>query len=335
MVNQRGTRMRVLGACALALAAAMALAAPASHAQTYPVKPIRLIVQYPAGGALDGLARNVAQRASAALGQTIVVENRPGASGLIAFEACAKASPDGYTICLGTGEGMSFNPSLFAKLPYDAERDFVPVVNLVRISGVIFASAQAPFDSIPAMLSYARTKPGAINWASFGSASNPHVYMEWIQRQAKVSITHVPYKGSAQTIAALIAGEAQVSYVALGFVLQQIHAGKLKALAAATPKRLPQLPDVPTLAELGLDPGFQSWVGIFAPAATPRANVERLNAVFAAVVKDPAFAEKFLAVQLFEPVGDSVDAFASFVQADRAMARRVVQATGIRMEEGQ
>lgn len=329
-VNQRA-----MGVLRAIFAAMMMAGALASHAQTYPSKPVRLIVQYPAGGALDGLARNIAQRASAALGQPIIVENRPGASGLIAFEACAKAPPDAYTLCLGTGEGMSFNPSLFAKLPYDAERDFVPVVNLARISGVIFASAQAPFDSVPAMITYARGKPGAINWASFGSASNPHVYMEWISRQAKVSITHVPYKGSAQTIAALLSGEAQVSYVALGFILGQVNAGKLKVLAATTPRRLPQLPDVPTLAELGLDPGFQSWVGIFAPAVTPRPLVERLNAVFAAVVKDPAFSEKFLAVQAFEPVGDSVDAFAAFVQADRAMAKRVVQTTGIRMEEGQ
>lgn len=214
-----------------------------------------------AAGALDGLARNIAQRAGTPLGQPIIVENRPGASGLIAFEACAKAPPDGHTLCLGTGEGMSFNPSLFARLPYDAERDFVAVVNLARISGVIFASSQAPFDSVPAMINHARSKPGTINWASFGSATNPHVYMEWISRQAKVSITHVPYKGSTQTIAALLSGEAQVSYVALGFILGQINAGKLKALAAATPRRLAQLPDVPTLAELGLDPGFQSWGG--------------------------------------------------------------------------
>ncbi len=315
-------------------ATVMMAGAFASHAQSYPAKPLRLIVQYPAGGALDGLARNIMQRASAALGQPIIVENRPGASGLIAFEACSKAAPDGYTLCLGTGEAMSFNPSLFAKLPYDAERDFVPVVNLVRISGVIVAAAQAPFDSMQAMIANARSKPGTINWASFGPASNPHVYLEWIKHQAKVDITHIPYKGSAQTIPALLSGEAHVTYVALGFVLQQIRAGKLKALAVTTTRRVPQLPDVPTLAELGLDPGFDNWVGVFAPAATPRVAVDRLNAVFAAAVREPGFADKVLALQAFDPIGDTPDAFAAFVQADRAVARRVVQATGIKMEEG-
>ena len=305
-----------------------------AQAQTYPASPLRLIVQYPAGGALDVLARNVMQRASSQLGQPIIVDNRPGASGLIAFDACAKAPPDGYTMCLGTGEGMSFNPNLFAKLPYNAERDFTPVVDLVRISGVIVASANAPFDSMQAMIANARSKPGTINWASFGSASNPHIYLEWIRHQAKVDIVHIPYKGSAQTISALLTNEAQVTYVALGFVLPQIRAGKLKALAVTTAKRLPQLPDVPTLAELGLDPGFGNWVGIFVPAATPRAVVDRLNKTFASVVKESEFSEKFLAMQAFEPVGDSVDAFAAFVQADRAVAKRVVQATGITMEQG-
>ncbi|MDB5965433.1 MAG: LacI family transcriptional regulator [Polaromonas sp.] len=314
-----------------ALLAGLALTA---QAQTYPAGPLRLIVQYPAGGALDVLARNVMQRASTLLGQPIIVDNRPGASGLIAFDACAKAPPDGYTMCLGTGEGMSFNPSLFPKMPYNAERDFTPVIDLVRISGVIVASADAPFNTVPAMVANARSKPGTINWASFGAASNPHIYLEWIKQQAKVDITHIPYKGSAQTIPALLSNEAQVTYVALGFVLPQIRAGKLKALAVTTAKRVPQLPDVPTLAELGLDPGFGNWVGVFVPAATPRTAVDRLNKALAAVVREPEFSEKFLAMQAFEPVGDSPDAFAAFVQADRAVARRVVQATGIQMEQG-
>jgi tripartite-type tricarboxylate transporter receptor subunit TctC len=317
---------------ALVVVPLLALCAVA-HAQTWPAKPVRLILQYPAGGALDGLARNVAQRASAGLGQPIVVENRPGASGLIAFEACAKAPADGYTICQGTGEGMSFNPALFPKLPYDPERDFVPVTNLVRIVGVIVASAQSPFDSMAGLVAHAKAKPGTLNWASFGSASNPHIYLEWLKHAAGVDILHVPYKGSAQTIPAVLANEVQVTYTALGFVLPHIRAGKLKALAVTMPKRIPQLPDVPTLAELGMDPGHETWVGIFAPAGTPRPIVDRLNAEFAAAVRDPAFVEKFLAVQAFEPVGDSPASFAAYARRDREMARKVVQATGMRMDD--
>lgn len=303
-----------------------------AHAQPYPAKPIRYIVQYPAGGALDGLARNVAERASGALGQPVIVDNRPGASGFIAFEACAKAPADGYTLCQATGEGMSFNPALFARMPYDPERDFVPVVQLVQIQGVIIGSGANPVGTMQELFAAAKARPGGLNWASFGSASNPHIYLEWLKRQAGVDIAHIPYRGSAQTTPAVITNEAQATYTALGFVLPQIRAGKLKALAVTTPKRLAPLPEVPTLAELGLDPGFQSWVGVFAPAGTPRAIVDRLNTAFGGVVRDPAFREKFLAVQAFEPIGDTPEAFAAFARADREVARRVVQATGIRAE---
>ncbi len=320
---------------AIGLAWILGAAALACHAQpqpAYPSHPVRLIVQYPAGGALDGLARSVAERASTLLGQPLLVDNRPGASGFIAFEACAKAVPDGYTICQGTGEAMSFNPALFPKMPYDPARDFLPVVQLVQIQGIIIGSGLAPFSTLPELIAAARARPGALNWASFGAASNPHIFLEWIKRQAGVDIAHIPYKGSAQTTPAVISNEAQATYTALGFVLPQIRAGRLRALAATTPKRLTQLPDVPTLAELGLDPGFLSWVGLFAPTGTPRPIVDRLNAAFAATVKDAAFRDRYLAVQGFEPVGDSPESFAAMVAADREVARKVVQATGIRAD---
>ncbi|MFN0003513.1 MAG: Bug family tripartite tricarboxylate transporter substrate binding protein [Burkholderiaceae bacterium] len=301
-------------------------------AQPYPNKPIRLIVQYPPGGAIDVLARNVAQKAASTLGQAIVIENKPGASGLIAFEACAKSPADGYHLCLATGEGLSFNPFMFAKLPYDPSVDFVAVIDLVRISGVIVASALAPYDTMAGLLEQAKRKPGSINWASFGTGSNPHIYLNWISNKAKVDMVHVPYKGSAQTVPALISGESDVTYVALGFVLPLIKSGKLKALAVTTPKRLPQLPNTPTLAELGLDTGTQNWVGIVAPAQTPMAIVNRLNAVFAKEIKDAALIDGFLAVQAFDPVGASQEDSANFIKADRLTAQRVVQLTGIKLD---
>jgi tripartite-type tricarboxylate transporter receptor subunit TctC len=301
-------------------------------AQPYPNKPIRLIVQYPPGGAIDVLARNVAQKAASTLGQAIVIENKPGASGLIAFEACAKSPADGYHLCLATGEGLSFNPFMFAKLPYDPSVDFVAVIDLVRISGVIVASALAPYDSMAGLLEQAKRKPGSINWASFGTGSNPHIYLNWISNKAKVDMVHVPYKGSAQTVPALISGESDVTFVALGFVLPLIKSGKLKALAVTTPKRLPQLPNTPTLAELGLDTGTQNWVGIVAPAQTPMAIVNRLNAVFAKEIKDAALIDGFLAVQAFDPVGASQEDSANFIKADRQTAQRVVQLTGIKLD---
>jgi tripartite-type tricarboxylate transporter receptor subunit TctC len=301
-------------------------------AQNFPNRPIRLMVQYPAGGAIDVLARNVAQRAQSELGQPIVVDNKPGASGFIAFDACAKAAADGYTVCLGTGEGMSLNPFMFAKMPYDPARDFVAVADLVRISGVIIASAKAPYDSMAELISYAKSNPKAINWASFGVGSNPHIYLSWIDHQAKIEITHVPYKGSTQTIPALLSGESDVTYVALGFVLPLIKSGKLKALAVTTPKRLPQLPNVPTLNELGLDPGTQAWVGIFAPTKTPSSVVEQLNLAFSKAVHDPVLNETFLSIQAFEPVVSTQEAFATFTKQDRQLAQKVIQATNIKLE---
>jgi len=261
-----------------------------------------------------------------------VIENKPGASGLIAFEACAKSPADGYHLCLATGEGLSFNPFMFAKLPYDPSVDFVAVIDLVRISGVIVASALAPYDTMAGLLEQAKRKPGSINWASFGTGSNPHIYLNWISNKAKVDMVHVPYKGSAQTVPALISGESDVTYVALGFVLPLIKSGKLKALAVTTPKRLPQLPNTPTLAELGLDTGTQNWVGIVAPAQTPMAIVNRLNAVFAKEIKESALVDGFLAVQAFDPVGASQEDSANFIKLDRQTAQRVVQLTGIKLD---
>jgi tripartite-type tricarboxylate transporter receptor subunit TctC len=233
-------RRRITGLAAsltLSLTAALSttlVTSSSAQAQAWPAHPLKLIVQYPAGGALDGLARQVSERASAVLGQPILVDNRPGASGFIAFEACAKAAPDGYTLCQGTGEAMSFNPALFTSMPYDPARDFVPVVQLVQIEGVVIGSAAAPFASMSELVSAAKARPGTLNWASFGAASNPHIYLEWIRHQTGADITHVPYRGSAQTTPALLSNEAQVTYTAVGFVLPQIRAGRLKALAATT-----------------------------------------------------------------------------------------------------
>lgn len=303
-----------------------------SWGQSFPNRPIHLIIQYPAGGAIDVLGRNVAQKVAADLGQPFVIDNKPGASGFLAFDACAKAAPDGYTVCLGTGEGMSLNPFMFSKMPYDPSKDFVAVADLVRISGVIVASAKAPYDTMNELVSFARANPKTINWASFGVGSNPHIYLSWINHQAKVEMIHVPYKGSTQTIPSLLSGESDVTYIALGFVLPLIKSGKLKPLAVTTLKRLPQLPNVPTLAELGLDPGTQSWVGIFAPAHTPMAIVESLNQAFSKAVHDPGLNENFLTPQAFEPATSSQDAFNTFTKQDRLLAQKVIQTTGIKLD---
>ena len=333
MTQRRGCRRRTALLAAILAFAQLPLAVAQGVAAAYPLRPLRLILPYPAGGAIDTLARRIAEEAGPRFGQSIVVDNRPGASGLIAMQACAHAAADGYNACIATGEHMSLNPALFPALPYDPGTDFVPVTRLVRIEGVIVANPRAGFATMDELIAAARAHPGRFNWASFGPGSNPHLYLEWIRRKAGVDIVHVPYKGSLQTIPAVLSGEAQVSFVALGFVLPQIRAGKLQALAVTGPARLAALPQVPTLAEAGLDPGLQSWVGLFVPAGTPALAVQRLNAAFAAAVRDPAFSASALAIQGYEPAADTPEQFGDWVREDRALARRVIDATGIRLED--
>jgi len=311
---------------------ALALA-PALHAQSYPAKPVHVIVPYPAGGVVDALVRSVGQPLAESLAQAVIVDNRPGANTMIALEACAKAAPDGHTLCASSSDGMSFNPQLYAKLPYDAERDFAPITQLVWVSGVIVAGAGAPYDSVRDMIAFAKAHPGKINFASFGIGSTPHFFVEWFRKTGGADIVHVPYKGSAQIIPALISGEADVTFIAMGIVLPQIRSGKLKALAVTQPRRSRYLPEVSTLAEQGSDPQLQNWFGVFAPARTPRPVVDRLNAEFVKALRNPRFEEQFLKVQAFDAVGNSPAEFADFLKSDRANAKQVIARTGIRVED--
>ncbi len=185
---------------AILLAALPCACALAQNAASYPGKPIHVIVPYPAGGVVDGLMRSIGQPVGESVGQTVIVDNRPGANTIIALEACAKAAPDGYTLCASSSDGMSFNPHLYPKLPYDADRDFAPVTQLVWVNGVIVAGARVPYDTVRDMIDHAKRKPGAINFASFGMGSTPHFFVEWFNKVGEVDIVHVPYKGSAQIL---------------------------------------------------------------------------------------------------------------------------------------
>ncbi len=323
-----------LGRAALACAIALAPCMQSASAQTYPAKPIRIIVPYPPGGVIDALIRGVGQQVSEGLAQAVVTDNRPGANTIIALEACAKAPPDGYTLCSSSADGMSFNPGLYASLPYDPDKDFAPITQLVWVNGAILASPGLPANTVKDALAYAKGKPGALNWGSFGIGSTPHIYLDWFKKKAGVDIVHIPYKGSAQIIPALITGEIQMSFIGLGGpVLPQVRAGKLKVLAVTSPKRSALLPDVSTLAEQGVDPHITSWIGVFAPARTPKPVVERLNAEFVKAVHNARFQEQFLKAQAYDAVGNTPEEFAEFLKTDRANAKQVVQTTGIRLEQ--
>jgi len=300
-----------------------------ASAQTYPSKPLRIIVPFVTGGAVDGSARALGSQIAESIGQPVVVENRPGGSSIIGMQACAKAPPDGYTVCLTTADSLSYNPYLFKNLPYDADKDFVPVINLARSNSMLLAKGNAPFISFKEMIAYAKSKPGVLNWGTWGRASIPDVYLQWTKHQTGVDIAAVPYKGSGQAVPAVLAGEVDVTFMSIGAVLPSIKAGKLKPIAVVGNRRSPLLADVPSLAEEGADPGLRSYFGLFAPGGTPKPIVDRLNAEFAKAIQTPRVQEFFRTLTL-DVVGGSADEFAQFLKEERINAGRVFKAIGVR-----
>ena len=275
----------------LALLGTALLALPAiANAQTpaYPTKPIRLVVPFPAGGATDILAREVAKHLTETWGQSVVVDNRPGAGGNIGSELVAKSPPDGYTLEMGTVGTHAINASLYSKMPYDHVKDFVPVILVAGVPNVLVVNPSVPVNSVQEFIAYAKANPGKLNFASSGSGTSIHLSGELFKVMAGVQMTHVPYKGSAPALQDLLGGQVQLMFDNLPPSLPQIKAGKLRALAVTSATRAPALPDVPTVAEAGL-PGFEasSWFGVLAPAGTPPAIVAKLHGALMTVMKDP------------------------------------------------
>jgi len=298
-------------------------------AQGFPVKPIRIIVPYVGGGAVDASARVLAVPIGESIGQTVIVENRPGGSSMVGMQACAKSPPDGYTTCMTVADSLSYNPFLFKNLPYDPDRDFAPVINLARGNSMLLAKGDAPFNSFKEMIAYARSKPGALNWGTWGPASVPDMYLQWIRHEIGVDIAAVPYKGAGQAVPALLAGEVDITYMTIGAVLPHIKSGKVKSLAVVGGRRSSLLPNVPNLVEEGADPGLNSYFGIFAPGGTPKPIVDRLNSEFAKALQAPK-AQDFLRTLTLEIVGGSADEFSQFLREDRINSGRVFKAMGVK-----
>ncbi len=278
------------------------LAAPVLAQESYPSRPVRILVPYAPGGATDIIARIVAQRLTESVGQSFVVENRTGANGNIALEAAAKAPADGYTLMVGNVSTNAINESIYAsQLTIRPSRDLVGVTKLVEVPHIVVAAANLPANSIAELIALAKKEPGKINFASVGMGSYPHLDMERFMRAAGVQMTHVPYKGGAgQAIPAMVAGEVQVAFFNMASLLPHIKSGRLKALAAVPAQRLPELPNVPTLAEQGFPGiGTNAWQGLFAPAATPKAVLDKLHASVVAVLtkEKDGLAQKMLTVE--------------------------------------
>ena len=284
------------------------LFAGSAFAQDYPTRPVKIIVPYAPGGSTDIIGRIVAQRLSESLGQSFLVDNRPGASGNLALEAVAKAPPDGYTLLVGNVSTNAINENTFAQqLSIKPSRDLVGVAKLIEIPHIVAAAPNFPPNSIAELIAEARRNPGTINYASAGLGSYPHLDMEKLKQAAGIQMTHVPYKGGAgQMIPSIIAGETQVAFLNLASTLPYIRAGRMKALATAMPSRLAELPEVPTLAELGYAGiGTNAWQGMFAPAATPKPVLDKLYGSIAAILSRPeikeTLARQMLTVTLAPP----------------------------------
>jgi tripartite-type tricarboxylate transporter receptor subunit TctC len=281
------------------------LLATGAAAQDYPTRPVRILVPYGPGGATDIIARIVAAKLTESLGQSFVVENRPGANGNIALEAAAKAPPDGYTLLVGNVSTNAINETIYAhQLTIRPSRDLIAITKLVEIPHIVVASAALPASNIAELIALAKREPGKINFASVGLGSYPHLDMERFMKAAGVEFTHVPYKGGAgQAIPAMVAGEVQLAFFNMASLLPHIRSGRLKALAAIPTQRLPELPNVPTLAEQGFPGiGTNAWQGLFAPAATPKPLVDKLHAAVSAALGRPdqkeGLARQMMSVEL-------------------------------------
>lgn len=319
-------------------AASFLFAATSASAQTYPAKPVTMVVPFAAGGTTDILARAVSHELSKALGQQFIVDNRPGAGGNIGAQIVSRAAPDGHTLLMGTVGTHGINQSLYPKLPYDPVKDFIPVTVVAAVPNVMVVNTafadKNKIKDVKSFLAYARANPGKLNMASAGNGTSIHLAGELFKTQSKTFLVHIPYRGSAPAITDLIGGQAEVMFDNLPSAMSHIKGGKLRALAVTAAKRSPSLPDVPTIAETGGDLAkyeATSWFGVLAPAGTPKDVVTRLQQEIAKALASPAMKEKLFA-QGAEPVGNTSEQFAAFIQSETAKWAKVVKDSGAKVD---
>lgn len=303
-------------------------------AQSYPVKPVRLIVPALPGGVTDGKARAVANGLQPVLGQPIVIENRAGANSNIGTEACAKSVADGYTLCVLPGVVISINPLAYANLAFDIDRDFAPVIHLGVLDNAVAVHASVAASSMRELVELGKSRPGVLNWGSLGVGSNAHLYMEWFQMRTGARFTHVPYKGAPPLVQAITTGEVQITSLTPGTTAAHAKAGKLKVVAVVTSdKRSALMPEVPTMREQGFDLDMRNWNGIFAPSGTPAEAITRWNAETNKLVRDTAFSAKYFAPLGVSATGGTPEELTAFLKRDRALVAEVVKLAKIKLEQ--
>ena len=317
-------------AAALSISGASAQAQPAAP---YPAKPVRFVVPYPAGGPLDLMARAIGARLAPSWGQPVLVDNRPGAGGNIGADLVAKSAPDGYTLLMGAVATHAINPSLYARVPYDPERDFAPVALVAVVPNILVVHPGLPAQSVKELIELARSRPGVLNFGSGSTGSTGHLAGELFKTLAGVQMVHIPYKGAAPAVQDLLAGQVQIMFDNLASALPQVRAGKLRALAVTTTARSRAVPDLPTVAESGL-PGFDlsTWFGVLVAAGTPADIVARLNDEIVRALASRELAERLAAMGAEAPANNTPERFAAFIRSERAKYARVVRESGARVD---
>jgi tripartite-type tricarboxylate transporter receptor subunit TctC len=319
--------------CVLAWAGLVGAATTPARAETYPAKPITIVVPAAPGGVTDALGRVLAKQFTDDWGQQSIVENKPGANNQIAAEYVAKAPADGYTLLIGPEVTFVVNPALYGKLPYDPVKDFTPITGLVIINHALIVNPSLPVDSVKDLIALAKTKPGALDYGTFGIGSSGHLNMEMFQTLAGVKFQAVHYKGATPALTDVMAGHIQLMFISVGSAVPQWKAGAVKLIAVGAKKRMALLPDVPTVAESGL-PGYEavSWFGLFAPAGAPRDIVDKINGEVRRVFADPEFRKNFLERQYFESVAGSPEELADYIKVEEPKWRKVIRDAGVKLE---
>ena len=322
----------VVRAVALMFAMGCALAPTQAFAQAWPSKPIKWVVPFAPGGTTDILARTIGDKLSVALGQPVIIDNKPGAGGGLGAEFTAKSPPDGYTIMGGTISTHAINASLYSKLPYDPVKDFVPITLIARVPNMLVINPEVPAKNVPELIALLKANPGKYNFASSGNGTSQHLSGELFKTMAGVDMQHIPYKGSSPALQDVMGGQVSMTFDNITTALPLAKSGKLRALAVTTAKRSAVAPEVPTLAESGLL-GFEvgSWQGVFAPAGTPPEIVRRLNTEIVKIINLPEVKEKLTTLGA-EPVGDSPEQFSAFVKAEISKWADVVTKSGAKVD---
>jgi tripartite-type tricarboxylate transporter receptor subunit TctC len=316
----------------LILGILLSLCCFAADAQSWPAKPVRIVVAYPPGGGIDILARQLADKLAAPWGQPVIVENKPGANTILAADLVAKAA-DGHTLLMTSDGTFSINPHVYAKLPYDPQRDFVPVTLLVLLQQLLVAHPALPANDLEELIRAAKAKPASINYASYGSGSQPHLSGEMLKYKAGIDLVHVPYKGISLAVPAVMAGEVQLTFSGIASSIAHLKSGRLKPIAIGGAKRSPLLPEVPTFAELGYpEVETHAWFGLFLPAGAPREAVARLYQDTRKILDEPQFRQKQLIEKGYEVVGSSPAEFSTYLKKDLEARGIAVKISGAKAE---